>query len=111
MSLFLLQGATERKFQGAKGPGSELARERIGPSSIGRFAPGSELAWERGCLKYAGTDAGTVRQRRKTPRLAPGQVCDAGTDVGTDCQHLTLRLSLHTQSETPGQVNSDKHAS
>ena len=47
MSLFLLQGATERKFQGAKGPGSELARERIGPSSIGRFAPGSELARER----------------------------------------------------------------
>jgi len=27
----------------------------------------------------AGTDAGTVRHRRKTPRLAPGQVCDAGT--------------------------------
>jgi len=56
-------------------------------------------------------DAGTVRQRRKTPRLAPGQVCDAGTDVGTDCQHLTRRLSLHTQSQTPGQVNSDRHAS
>ena len=59
----------------------------------------------------AGTDAGTVWQRRKTPQLAPGQVCDAGTDVWTDCQGLTQRLSLHTQSETPGQVNSDKHAS
>ena len=33
--------ATERKFQGAKVPGNELARERIGHSPIGRFAPGT----------------------------------------------------------------------
>ena len=37
----------ERKGHGSKGPGSELARERIGQSPIGRFAPGSELARER----------------------------------------------------------------
>ena len=36
--------------QGAKGPGSERARERFGQGPIGRFAPGSELARERkGC--------------------------------------------------------------
>ena len=40
----------QRKFQGARGPGSESSRERIGQGPIGRFAPGSELARERkGC--------------------------------------------------------------
>jgi len=50
--------ATERKFQGTKGPGNELARERIGQSPIGRFAPGSELARER---------EGSVPVFRRTP--------------------------------------------
>jgi len=45
---------------------------RVNEVSLHRASPGA-------CLKYAGTDAGTVRQCRKTPRLAPGQVCDAGT--------------------------------
>jgi len=72
--------------------------------------PGIQPGLSKIC-RDAGTDAGTVRQRRKTPRLVPGQVCDAGTDVWTDCQRLTRRLSLHTQRETPGQVNSDRHAS
>jgi len=35
-----------RKFQGTKWPGSERTGERIGPGPIGRFAPGSEFAWE-----------------------------------------------------------------
>ena len=34
----------ERNGQGAKGRGNELARERIGQSPIGGFAPGSEKA-------------------------------------------------------------------
>jgi len=33
--------------QGANRPGNESSRERIGQGSIGRFAPGSELARER----------------------------------------------------------------
>jgi len=36
--------ARERKEQGAKAPGIDLARERIGRGPIGRFAPGSEKA-------------------------------------------------------------------
>jgi len=40
-------GLTERKFQRAKGPGNERTRERIGQGPIGRFAPRSELAWQR----------------------------------------------------------------
>jgi len=39
--------AREREGQGAKGPGSESSRERIDKGPIGRFAPGSELARER----------------------------------------------------------------
>jgi len=40
----------ERKFQGARRPGSKSSRERIGQGPIGRFAPGSKLAQERkGC--------------------------------------------------------------
>jgi len=35
---------TPRKFQGTKWLGNERTRERIAPGSIGRFAPGSELA-------------------------------------------------------------------
>jgi len=38
---------TPRKFQRTKRPGRERTRKRIGPSLIGRFAPGSELARER----------------------------------------------------------------
>ena len=42
--------AREREGQGANRPGSKSSRERIGRGSIGRFAPGSELACERkGC--------------------------------------------------------------
>jgi len=37
----------ERKSHRAKVPGSDLARERISQGPIGRFAPRSELAWER----------------------------------------------------------------
>ena len=37
----------ELSFPGAKGPGSESSRERIGQGPTGRFAPGSELARER----------------------------------------------------------------
>jgi len=37
----------ERKGQGAKAPGSNLARERIRQGPIGRFAPGSKMARER----------------------------------------------------------------
>ena len=52
----------------------------------------------------AGTDAGTVRQR-KTPRFAPGQVCDAGTDVSqgdTFGQYLTV----YAFSNSDGKSNS-----
>jgi len=43
----------EREGQGAKGPGSESSRERIGQGPIGRFAPGSELARKRkGCESF-----------------------------------------------------------
>jgi len=42
--------APDWRYQGARGPRSESSRERIGQGSIGRFAPGSELARERkGC--------------------------------------------------------------
>jgi len=45
--------ARQRMGQGAKGPGSESSRERIGQGSIGRFVPGSELAWEqKGCESH-----------------------------------------------------------
>jgi len=44
------EGSREREGHGANKPGSESSREQIGQGSIGRFAPGSELAWERkGC--------------------------------------------------------------
>ena len=39
--------ARERMGQGAKGTRGERARKRIGQVPIGRFAPGSELARER----------------------------------------------------------------
>jgi len=40
----------EREGQGVNRPGCESSREQIGQGSIGRFAPGSELARERkGC--------------------------------------------------------------
>jgi len=41
------ESSIELSFQGAKRPGYERARERIGQGPIGRFAPGSELARER----------------------------------------------------------------
>jgi len=50
------EGSREREDQGANRPGSESSRERIGQGSIGRFAPGSELARERkGCKSQTGT--------------------------------------------------------
>ena len=39
-----IERARERIGQGARRPGSESSRERIGQSPIGRFAQGSELA-------------------------------------------------------------------
>jgi len=41
-------GHFAQKGQGAKRPRSESSRERIGQGPIGRFAPGSDLARERG---------------------------------------------------------------
>ena len=41
------KSSIELSFPGAKRPGSERARERIGQGPIGRFAPGSELARKR----------------------------------------------------------------
>jgi len=55
---------TPRKFQGTKRPGSERTRKRIGPGAK-RLGTGLSKI-----CRDAGTDARTVRQRRKTPRLA-----------------------------------------
>jgi len=37
----------ERKLPGARGPGNETARKRIGYCPSGQFAPGNEITQER----------------------------------------------------------------
>ena len=43
-----------------KVPGNESARERIGQSPVGRFTPGSELAWDRKGCGVLNTDPKTT---------------------------------------------------
>ena len=65
----------------------------VDPSTAQRHWSIAQIGRSRVTCIYIGLskicrDAGTVWQRRKTPRLATGQVCDAGTH---ECAYFKLK--------------------
>jgi len=63
-----LESSRERNGQGVKGPGTERTRELIGQGPIGRFDPGSELAWEQ---KGSVTGEGNITSFPSLPMRLP----------------------------------------
>ena len=59
----------------------DVTCSRLSRSTCSKWNGNTHPQARSGWLKYAGTHAGTVRQRHKTPGLAPGQFWDAGTDA------------------------------
>ena len=72
-------------------PGSESCGERMGQGSIGRFAPGSELAWERKGCESSSFDRTERRKQQQQQQDDRNKLIDTVNEIfGDTCRFRVL---------------------